>query len=72
MIALFIDVTRVSRYLWSGPAMETALLYTLMACVPISFAGAWLAKRFLNRLSLKSFRLFVGLFLALVGIMLLV
>lgn len=72
MIALFIDVTRVSRYLWSGPAMETALLYTLMACVPISFAGAWLAKRFLNRLSQKSFRLFVGLFLALVGIMLLV
>lgn len=72
VIALFIDVTRVSRYLWGGPPMEAALLYTLMVCVPISFAGAWLAKRFLNRLPQKSFRLFVGLFLALVGITLVV
>ena len=72
MIALFIDVTRVSRYVWGGTRMEAGLLYSLIVCIPISFAGAYLAKRFLNRLPQKSFRMFVGFFLALVGIMLLV
>ena len=72
LIALFIDVTRVSRYVWGGTRMEAGLLYPLIVCIPISFAGAYLAKRFLNRLPQKSFRMFVGFFLALVGIMLLV
>jgi len=72
LIALFIDVTRVSRYVWGGTRMEADLLYPLIVCIPISFAGAYLAKRFLNRLPQKSFRMFVGFFLALVGIMLLV
>ena len=72
LIALFIDVTRVSRYVWGGTRMEAGLLYSLIVCIPISFAGAYLAKRFLNRLPQKSFRMFVGFFLALVGIMLLV
>lgn len=72
LIALFIDVTRVSRYVWGGTRMEAGLLYSLIVCIPISFVGAYLAKRFLNRLPQKSFRMFVGFFLALVGIMLLV
>jgi uncharacterized membrane protein YfcA len=72
LIALFIDVTRVTRYVWGGTRMEEGLLYSLVVCIPVSFVGAYLAKRFLNRLPQKSFRLFVGFFLALVGIMLLV
>jgi uncharacterized membrane protein YfcA len=40
--------------------------------VPISFAGAYLAKRFLDRLPQKFFRIFVGVFLALVAIKLLI
>lgn len=72
LIALFIDITRVSRYVWGGTRMDAGLLYPLVVCIPISFAGAYLAKKFLNRLPQKSFRVFVGSFLALVGIMLLV
>jgi uncharacterized membrane protein YfcA len=72
LIALFIDVTRVSRYAWGGTRMGTDLLYALIVCIPISFAGAYLAKKFLNRMPQESFRVFVGFFLALVGVMLLV
>ena len=72
MIALFIDVTRVSRYLWGGTRLEVNLLYALIACIPISFAGAYLAKRFLDRLPQRLFRIFVGVFLGLVGARLLI
>jgi len=72
MIALFIDITRVSRYLWGGTRLEPDFLYALFICIPISFLGAYLAKKFVDRLPQKFFRVFVGVFLALVGIKLLV
>ncbi len=71
LIALFIDLTRISRYLGGGTRMGSDLLYPLLVCIPISFAGAYLAKKFLHRMPQKSFRVFVGSFLALVGVMLL-
>ncbi len=67
LIALFIDLTRVSRYLWGGIRLESGLLLGLALSVPVSFAGAFLARTFLDRLPQQFFRLFVGLFLALVG-----
>ncbi|MBU0482750.1 MAG: sulfite exporter TauE/SafE family protein [Proteobacteria bacterium] len=67
LIALFIDLTRVSRYLWGGTRISGELLYFLLACIPLSFAGAYLAKKFLSGISRDSFRTFVGVFLALVG-----
>jgi uncharacterized membrane protein YfcA len=72
LIALFIDLTRVSRYIWGGTRMEADLLFALIVCIPISFTGAYLAKRFLDRIPQKSFRVFVGFFLSLVGVMLLI
>jgi uncharacterized membrane protein YfcA len=68
LIALFIDVTRISRYIWGGTRLEEHLLYILIACIPISFLGAYTAKKFLDRLPQRFFRIFVGIFLALVGI----
>lgn len=68
LIALFIDITRVSSYIIGGTKLETELLFSLLACIPLSFGGALLAKKFLDRLPQKSFRLFVGVFLGLVGI----
>ena len=67
LIALFIDVTRVSRYIWGGTHLEKNLLLALIACIPISFLGAYVAKKFLDRLPQRYFRIFVGIFLALVG-----
>jgi uncharacterized membrane protein YfcA len=68
LIALFIDVTRVSRYLLGRTSLGDNLLYALLVCIPASFIGAYIAKRFLNRLPQRFFRIFVGIFLALVGI----
>ncbi len=68
LIALFIDITRVTRYLGGGTRLEPELLYTLLACIPLSFAGAYTAKKFLDRMPQKTFRLFVGIFLGLVGL----
>lgn len=67
LIALFIDVTRVSRYVWGGTRLDENLLYALLACIPISFLGAYTAKKLLDRLPQRFFRIFVGVFLALVG-----
>jgi hypothetical protein len=67
LIAFFIDVTRVSRYLWGGTWLEGPLLWALVVCVPVSLGGAYLAKRFLDKLPQQFFRLFVAVCLALVG-----
>jgi len=72
LIALFIDVTRVSRYIWGSTRLEENLLLALIACIPISFLGAYAAKKFLDRLPQRYFRVFVGIFLALVGAKLLI
>jgi uncharacterized membrane protein YfcA len=72
LIALFIDVTRISRYIWGGTRLEQNLLLALLAGIPFSFIGAYLAKRFLDRLPQKMFRVFVSFFVALVGAKLLI
>jgi uncharacterized membrane protein YfcA len=48
------------------------LLIALIASIPISFFGAYLEKKFLDGLPQGFFRIFVGIFLALVGARLLI
>lgn len=72
LIAFFIDVTRIWRYIWGGTRLEKNLLLALIACIPISFLGAYAAKKFLDRLPQKYFRILVGIFLAIVGVKLLI
>ncbi len=71
-IALFIDITRVSGYLWGGARLPEGILLALVISIPASFFGAYIARGFLNRLPQKFFRIFVGIFLALVGVRLLI
>jgi uncharacterized membrane protein YfcA len=72
LIALFIDITRVSRYIWGGTRLEQDLLIGPTLSIPVSFVGAYMAKKFLDRLPQKFFRIFVGVFLALIGAKLLI
>jgi hypothetical protein len=72
LIALFIDLTRVSRYIWGGTRLELDLLVALLVSIPVSFAGAYIAKRLLNHVPQRFFRIVVGVFLALVGMKLLI
>lgn len=71
-VALFIDITRVSRYIWGGTRLQAGLLVALAISVPASLAGAYGARIFLNRLPQKYFRVFVAFFLAAIGFKLLV
>jgi uncharacterized membrane protein YfcA len=72
LIALSIDITRVSQYIRGGTRLESSFSYALVLCIPISFVAAYLAKKFLDKLPQTVFRIFVGVFLALVAIKLLV
>ena len=72
LIALFIDFTRLSKYLSGGTRLDKPLLIALILCIPVSFLGAYLAKKLLNKIPQKTFRLFVGIFLALVAIKLII
>jgi uncharacterized protein len=72
LIALFIDVTRVSRYIWGGTRLQSELLIALLVSIPVSFIGAYVAKRFLTKVPQKSFRIFIGIFLGIVGAKLLI
>jgi uncharacterized membrane protein YfcA len=68
MIAFFIDVTRISQYLAGGTRLSTHLLYLLALLVPLSFFGAYVAKRIVNKVPQQSFRLVIAALLGLVGL----
>jgi uncharacterized membrane protein YfcA len=47
-------------------------LIALLVSIPVSFIGAYVAKRFLTKVPQKSFRIFIGIFLGIVGAKLLI
>ncbi|HNR51973.1 MAG TPA: sulfite exporter TauE/SafE family protein [Deltaproteobacteria bacterium] len=68
IIAFFIDITRISRYFLGGVNLGRDLTAALIVCIPASFIGARLARKFLDRLPQSRFRMFVGVFLFLVAL----
>ncbi|MBM9604999.1 sulfite exporter TauE/SafE family protein [Desulfopila inferna] len=72
LIAMFIDLTRVTLYISGGTRLQEDLTTALFLSIPISFGGAYLAKSFLDRMPQRFFRIFIGIFLALVGLKLLI
>lgn len=72
IIAFFIDTTRVSRYIIGGTRLHRELLIALLVSIPVSFLGAFIAKKFLDNLPQKHFRIFIGIFLALISLKLLI
>lgn len=72
LIALLIDISRVSSYILGGTRINNDLLYILILCVPISLLSAYFAKKILKYLPQKYFRVFVLIFLAFVSIMLII
>ena len=70
-IALVVDSTRLITYWSDGVRLPTALLWALLAAIPASFLGAYLAKRLVDRIPQKQFRAVIAVFLALVALTLL-
>jgi len=71
-IALVIDTTRISTYLFEGASLESNFLWGFLLFIPASFLGAYLAKRIVNHIPQGKFRHVVAIFLFLVGMKLLV
>ena len=70
-IGLAIDSGRIVTYIWQGAALDTALLWGLAIFVPVSFIGAKLAERLVDRIPQERFRSVVAMFLGLVALQLL-
>jgi uncharacterized protein len=71
-IGLAIDTTRIGTYITGGTILPTNLLWGLLIFIPASFVGAHFAKKIVDKIPQKQFRMVVAVFLLLVGIKLLV
>lgn len=67
-IALMVDGTRLTTYLYEGTELADVFLWGLIAFIPASFFGSALAKRVVNRIPQKKFRLVVGGALFIIGL----
>jgi len=68
MIALFIDITRISKYLASGTILSKELFYFLLGGIPLSLLGAFTARKIVNKVPQHYFRLVIALFLGLIAL----
>lgn len=68
-IAIFIDTTRIIRYLTGGMGLPQDLALLLVLLVPLSLLGAWVAKKIVDRVPQEYFRLVIAAMLGLMGIM---
>jgi uncharacterized protein len=67
-IALFIDSARIVTYLSEGVRLDSLLLYGLILFIPVSFLGAFVAKKIVDRIPQAAFRLVVAGFLGLIAL----
>jgi len=67
-IALFIDSTRIATYLFNGISLGKQFLFGFLLFVPASFIGAAAAKKIVDRIPQKKFRIVIAAFLLLVGL----
>jgi hypothetical protein len=67
IIAFVIDVTRITHYLSAGTRLEMGLIYGLLLYIPVSLLGAAAAKRTIDQIPQRLFRLFIAIFLGLVA-----
>lgn len=71
-IALVVDSTRLVTYWSEGVRLPELLLWALLAGIPASLLGAYIAKMVVAHISQERFRLVIAVFLALVALKLLV
>ena len=67
-IALMTDSIRLLTYGIGNVNLPRELWYGMILFLPLSFAGAWCAKKIVGKLPEKAFRQVIAIFLALVGL----
>jgi hypothetical protein len=68
VIALFIDTTRIATYIAGGRSLPEPLLWGFIAFIPCSFLGAAFAKKIVDKIPQRYFRIVVAIFLLIVGL----
>jgi len=71
-IALCIDSSRLISYFTGGATLEKTNALGLLLFVPISFIGAYIAKKIVNKIPQQYFRYVIATFLFLVGLKLII
>ncbi|MBU0606427.1 MAG: sulfite exporter TauE/SafE family protein [Armatimonadetes bacterium] len=66
-IGLLVDSTRIITYFLGGTTLPRGLWYGLLLFIPVSFAGAWIAKQVLGKIPQHQYRGVVAAFLLLAG-----
>ena len=71
VLGFIVDSTRLATYFATGIRVESLLLWGLLMFIPASFVGAYLARRVVDRIPQRQFRMVVAVFLLAVGVKLL-
>ena len=67
-IGLMVDATRIITYFTSGTTLPSMLWWSLLIFIPVSFIGAQIAKKLVDRIPQDKFRNFVAVFLFIIGL----
>lgn len=67
-LALIVDSTRLTTYLWSGMALTSENLLGLAFYVPLSFLGAYAGSLIVHKVSQLQFRAMVAVFIGIMGL----
>jgi len=71
-IGLLVDSTRIITYFTGGATLPKELWWGLLLFIPVSFVGAQIAKRIVDRIPQDKFRIVIAFFLLLIGIKLVI
>ncbi|MBI2038184.1 MAG: sulfite exporter TauE/SafE family protein [Candidatus Magasanikbacteria bacterium] len=71
-IGLLVDSTRIITYFVGGATLPKELWYGLLVFIPVSFLGAQIAKKIIDKIPQNKFRVIVALFLLAAGIRLII
>ncbi|OGH76293.1 MAG: hypothetical protein A3A89_02610 [Candidatus Magasanikbacteria bacterium RIFCSPLOWO2_01_FULL_33_34] len=67
-IGLLVDSTRIITYFTGGATLPRELWYGLLLFIPVSFLGAQIAKKVVDRIPQNKFRIVIAVFLLAIGI----
>lgn len=66
-IGLMVDATRIIAYFTSGVSLPPQLWWSLLILIPVSFAGAQVAKRIVDKIPQEKFRRVIAMFLVIIA-----
>ena len=70
LLGAVIDASRITTYFVGGTRINTNLSWGLLAFIPASLAGAWVAKKVVDKIPQGVFRNLIAVFLFVLGIVL--